>query len=124
MKILETLKSKALGVLCVVLVTLLIALKFDYDNKVDLMNSAIESATLHESANKRLSDQNKGLLEELERKPKVVIEVVKEVDEKLCDIKVVDQAIKNLKSKKEVTDEKDVADVDDRLPADLKQLLK
>jgi predicted signal transduction protein with EAL and GGDEF domain len=123
-KVLSTLRANALKLLCVVIVTLLVALKVQYNDVVEKLDSATTSLTKHEQLNQRLSDENKRLIDDLEKKPKEVIKIVTEVQTELCDVKVKDSAIKNLKSSKEVTDEKDVADIDDRLPADLKQLLK
>lgn len=124
MNLISTLRANALKLLCVVLVTLLVALKFEYNDKVDKLSSATTSLTEQVALNERLSEQNKQLAEEVEKKPKQVIKVVKEVHTELCQSSIKQEAIKNLKSNKEVTDEKDVADIDDRLPADLKLLLK
>lgn len=124
MNVMDTIKANVFKFLCVILLTLLVALKVDYDDKVDKLESATSSLTIHEQANKRLSEENKRLVDDLEKKPKEVIKIVREVEKELCTIPIKQEAIKNLKSRKEVTDEKDTADIDDRLPADLIRLLQ
>lgn len=125
MNVIGTLKAKALSILLVILLTMLVALKVDYNDKVVKLESATSSLVKTTDANKRLSDENIKLIEELKTKPKETLKIVKEVQKELCNIPAKVEAIKSLPSKKkEVTNEEDVADIDARLPDDLLRLLQ
>lgn len=76
--------------------------------------------------NKRLSNQNKELVQQLETRPTLEVITVKEVMTEICNGKVGEAMVDALPSKrpKEVVNETPVADIDDRLPDDLVRLLK
>ena len=129
MNLISTIKSKGLSILCVILATLLTVSILSYNsNKKELIN--VQSQLLkHVQLNERLSEQNLSLAEEIKNKPKEYITITKEADKKLCDGLLVQHSINSLPSKvkKEAVNENNVqntADIDDRLPADLIQLLK
>lgn len=126
--ILTTLKSKGLSILCIVLATLLTASiisgKYDREARDTAQGKLLEHVTL----NKRLSEQNLELANQIKNKPKEYIPIVKEVDKEVCNGVVKQQAINALlSSKKETVNEatkQNTADIDDRLPTDLLKLLK
>lgn len=124
MKILAMLKSKALLILCIVLATLFAASFIS--SKADRRELVIAQTKLieHVSLNKRLSDENLKLAQEIERQPAKYIPVVKEVFKEVCTGMVVQEKINSLPSMREKVNEENTADIDDRLPADLIQLLK
>lgn len=121
--IIATLKSKGLTLLCIVLATLLtvsyLSGKADRSELTSVQGKLLE----HVQLNKRLSDQNLELAEEIKNKPAEYITIVKEVEKQVCNGIVKQQLINSLPSKKEVTSE-NTANIDDRLPSDLIKLLK
>lgn len=126
--ILAALKSKGLSILCIVLATLLTASvisgKYDREARDTAQGKLLEHVTL----NKRLSEQNLELANDIKNKPKEYITIVKEVGKEVCNGVVKQQAINALlSSKKETVNEatkQNTADIDDRLPTDLLKLLK
>lgn len=122
--ILATLKSKGLAVLCVILFTLLTTTYLsDRHNKSEL--KVAQSALIkHVDMNKRLSDENLALAKQLKEAPSIQIPIVKEVMTEVCNGVVKENLISSLPSKKEKGNEENTADIDDRLPASLIQLLK
>ncbi|MNC18471.1 hypothetical protein D3C75_663720 [compost metagenome] len=121
--IIATLKSKGLTLLSIVLATLLtvsyLSGKADREQLTTTQGKLLE----HVQLNKRLSDQNLELAEEIKNKPAEYITIVKEVEKQVCNGIVKQQLINSLPSKKEVTSEH-TANIDDRLPSDLIKLLK
>lgn len=125
--ILGILKSKLQMIVLIVLLTLLSASYLSGKSDREKLEGVSEKLLEHVKLNKSLSDQNLALAEEIKNKPKEYITIVKEVDKEVCNGIVKQQMINSLKSKKETVNETDVqntADIDDRLPTDLIQLLK
>lgn len=114
-------------IVLIVLLTLLSASYLSGKSDREKLEGVSEKLLEHVKLNKSLSDQNLALAEEIKNKPKEYITIVKEVDKEVCNGIVKQQMINSLKSKKETVNETDVqntADIDDRLPTDLIQLLK
>ena len=125
--ILTTLKSKGLSILCIVLVTLLSVSYMSGKSDREALDIAQGKLLEHVTLNKRLSEQNLELANQIKNKPKEYIPIVKEVDKEVCNGVVKQQAINALLSKKETVNEatkQNTADIDDRLPTDLLKLLK
>jgi regulatory protein YycI of two-component signal transduction system YycFG len=123
--ILAKLKSKLAVILIVILTTLLTATYLDRKSIMEDRDSVKESLVEQVTINKRLSDENKSMAEEIKNKPKEFITITKETMVNICDAKVKQEAIKALPHKpKEVQDETHVAGMDDSLPDDLIRLLR
>lgn len=124
--ILATLKSKGLSILCIVLATLLTAsvISGKYDRQA--LDTAQEKLMEHVTLNKRLSEQNLELANEIKNKPAQYITITKDVDKEVCNGVVRQTMIQSLPitKKKEAVNEEITADIDDRLPNDLIKLLK
>lgn len=126
MNILASLKSKALGIFCVVLITALsisyLSGKSNYEQLTALQIKYSDQL----SSNQRLSEQNLALVSELESRPAQLIEVVREVQVEICNGKIQQELINSLPKKGVVNDKHEgiTADIDDRLPDDLLRLLK
>jgi len=125
MKILATLKSKALHVLIVILMTLLAATYIDRNiisNDRDVTKKTLTELTLKYE---RISSENEKLAKEIKETGNNSVVITKEVTVEVCNAKVTQEAIKSLPTnKREVTNEKATAGIDDSLPDDLKRLLK
>lgn len=124
MNLLAKLGNNAAIIICIILTTILLVKLVeikDLDEKLVVANrKAAEYSSLSLSLTKRVNT----LAKELEETPERVITLTKEVQTEVCNGKLKQEAIKNLPSKKEVVNEKDVADIDDRIPSDLIKLLK
>jgi len=122
------LKSKGLSILCIVLATLLTASVISGKYDREALDTAQVKLMEHVTLNKRLSEQNLELANEIKNKPKEYITIVKDIDKEVCNGVVKQQAINELlSSKKETVNEdakQNTADIDDRLPNDLLKLLK
>lgn len=128
MNFLISLKSKALGILCIILITALtISVIEGNSNKTELTSLRTKYSD-QVTMNERLSNQNLDLLDEIDKRPIEFINIVKEVQVEICNGRVQQELINALPSKKgNVNVEKDqanTADIDDRLPDDLIRLLK
>jgi len=125
MKILATLKSKALHVLIVILMTLLAATYIDRNiisNDRDVTKKSLTELTLKYE---RISSENEKLAQEIKNAGNNSVVITKEVTVEVCNAKVKQEAIKSLPTnKREVTNEKATAGIDDSLPDDLKRLLQ
>ncbi|WCO82110.1 hypothetical protein vBPpSSYP_128 [Pseudomonas phage vB_PpS_SYP] len=125
MKILATLKSKALHVLIVILMTLLAATYIDRNiisNDRDVTKKSLTELTLKYE---RISSENEKLAKEIKEAGNNSVVITKEVTVEVCNAKVKQEAIKSLPTnKREVTNEKATAGIDDSLPDDLKRLLQ
>lgn len=122
--LLATLKSKGLTILCIILLTLLTTTYLsDKHNREELV-IAQEALIRHVDMNKRLSDENLALAKELRDAPDKQLPIVKEVMVEICNGAINGKLIESLPSKKEKVNEEKTADIDDRLPTDLIQLLK
>lgn len=125
MKILATLKSKALHVLIVILMTLLAATYIDRNiisNDRDVTKKSLTELTLKYE---RISSENEKLAKEIKETGNNTVVITKEVTVEVCNAKVKQEAIKSLPTnKREVTNEKATAGIDDNLPDDLKRLLQ
>lgn len=117
-------KSKGLSILCIVLTTLLLASHFSSNSTRNELDETKAKLIQHVSLNKKLSDENVKFARELNEAPKEYIEVVKEVIRESCNGEVKQQLIESLKTQRETVDEKNTADIDDKLPDDLIKLLK
>lgn len=124
--LITTLKSKAQTLLCIVLATLLTVSYLSGSADRKELKQVSDKLTEHVQLNERLSEQNLTLAEEVKTRPEKLIPIVKEVEKEVCNGLVRQSLINTLpsKAKKEVDDEKAVADIDDRLPDNLIQLLK
>lgn len=125
---LKSLKSKALGIICIILITALtISILEGNANKTELKSLRTKYSE-QVNMNERLSNQNLDLLDEIEKRPIEFINIVKEVQVEICNGRIQQELINALPSKKgNVNAEKDkgnTADIDDRLPDDLLRLLK
>lgn len=121
-----TLKSKGASILIIVLLTMLTLSYFSGKHDREELSQTKEKLIEHVALNKRLSDQNVALAEEIRTKPIEFITITKDVDREICNGKLAQDAINNL-PRKEVKDgqvSQGVADIDDRLPTDLLRLLK
>jgi hypothetical protein len=83
----------------------------------------------HVTLNKRLSDQNLELAEEIKTKPAQYITITKEVEKHVCNGRVQQELITAIPAKKEAVNGvnktmETTADIDDRLPSELIKLLK
>lgn len=125
MKILATLKSKALHVLIVILMTLLAATYIDRNiisNDRDITKKSLTELALKYE---RISSENEKLAQEIKEAGNKSVVITKEVTVEVCNAKVKQEAIKSLPTnKREVTNEKATAGIDDSLPDDLKRLLQ
>lgn len=125
---LKSLKSKALGILCIILITALTISVMEGNSSKTELTSLRTKYNEQVSLNERLSNQNLDLLDEIDKRPIEFINIVKEVQVEICNGRVQQELINALPSKKgNVNAEKDqanTADIDDRLPDDLLRLLK
>lgn len=125
MKILATLKSKSLHVLIVILMTLLAATYIDRNiisNDRDVTKKSLTELALKYE---RVSSENEKLAQEIKEAGNNSVVITKEVTVEVCNAKVKQEAIKSLPTnKREVTNEKATAGIDDSLPDDLKRLLQ
>lgn len=125
--ILTSVKNKALGIFCIVLITALGITYIDGRNdRSELINLRTKYSD-QVSLNERLSDQNLALVEEVEKRPTKLIEVVQEVQVEICNGRIQQELINTLPSKKgsvNAETQSNTADIDDRLPDDLLRLLK
>lgn len=125
MNILATLKSKALHVLIVILMTLLAATYIDRNiisNDRDVTKKSLTELALKYE---RVSSENEKLAQEIKKAGNNSVVITKEVTVEVCNAKVKQEAIKSLPTnKREVTNEKATAGIDDSLPDDLKRLLQ
>lgn len=123
--ILATVRSKMTLIICVILTTLLLTFVVSDNNKSKELKQLRVSYQEQVSLNERLSDTNKKLMDDIKNMPPKHIEITKEVVSEVCDGKVKQEAIEALPKGKEVTSEDpNVADIDAKLPANLKRLLK
>lgn len=122
--LLATIKSKGLAIICVILLTLLTTTYFsDKESRKELITA--QSALIkHVGLNKRLSDENLALAKELKEASSKQLPIVKEIMVEICNGAINEKLIESLPSQKEKVNEKRTADIDDRLPTDLIQLLK
>lgn len=121
--LLATLKSKGLTILCIVLFTLLTSNYISNERSKNELDKAQSSLLTHVQLNKRLSDENLNLAKELKESAKQ-IPIVKEVMKEVCNGKINEKLIESLPTKKDKVNEEKTADIDDRLPSNLIQLLK
>lgn len=125
MKILANLKGKILITLIIILTTLLAATYIDrgiITNDRDKTKSALATQLI---VNERLVSENKKLKNDQKSVPNESVVIVKESVKEICNSKISGELIKNLPSKpKEVVGEETIAGTDDRLPDDIKRLLK
>lgn len=125
MKILANLKGKILITLIIILTTLLAATYIDRGiiaNDRDKTKSALATQLI---VNERLVSENKKLKNDQKSIPNESVVIVKESVKEICNSKISGELIKNLPSKpKEVVGEETIAGTDDRLPDDIKRLLK
>jgi len=124
----STIKTKALSVFCVMLLTALaISFVAGYKDREEL-NDLRGKVVIQLDVNKRLSDQNIDLLKEIKNKPVEYITVTKEVESQVCDGTVGLALINAIQStKKEQANEaaeSNTADIDAKLPTNLIKLLK
>lgn len=125
--LLSAIKSKALSVLCIILIT---ALTISFVTGVSDRNELSElrvKVVNHAALNEKLSAQNIELLKEIKNKPVEYVTITKEVDSQVCDGTVslaLINAIKSTKEQDHETDEINTVDIDAKLPTDLIQLLK
>jgi hypothetical protein len=127
MNLIAAIKSKGLTLLVIILMTLLSVSYMSGKSDREALDAAQDKLLTHVTLNKRLSEQNLELAEELKNKPKEYITITKEVSKEVCNGFVKQQVINSLPSKKGVVNEdakQNVADIDDRLPTDLIKLLK
>lgn len=125
-KITSFVSTKLLWGAILVLVTLLTVSHISNQNKAEQINDLTLIADRAVTQNTRLSDQLNELRVEIETRPTKLIETTKEVMVEICKGKVTIADINALPSKREVKNETEapVADIDDRLPDELIQLLK
>lgn len=124
MNLIETLKSKGLLILCIILSTLLTVSYISGKDDKKLISEIQPALVRHIDLNKKLSDENLVLAKELSEAPQKYIPIVKEVEKEVCNGVVKQELIKALPSRKEDVNEKNTADIDDKLPADLLIILK
>lgn len=121
--LLATLKSKGLTILCIVLFTLLTTTYISNEHNKSELDKAQSSLLTHVQLNKRLSDENLALAKEVKESAKQ-IPIVKEVMTEVCNGRINEKLIESLPAKKDKVNEEKTADIDDRLPSNLIQLLK
>lgn len=131
MMIVDAVKTKLLSIGLVVAVTA--ALLCGYNSErlgKELSGKDQEIATLTTRLNIQ-TDTIKSLQEDLERKPKEYIKIVKEVDKELCEGIVAGDSILSLKTSKgkgdlvyEIQPKSGDVDLDGHLPAELIRLLQ
>ena len=124
MNLIAILKSKGLSLLCIILVTLLTVSYISGKSTRNELEKTNEKLMEHVTLNKRLSDENVKFARELSESPKQYIQVVKEVMKESCNGEVKQQLIEAMQTQRENVDEKNTADIDDKLPDDLIKLLK
>lgn len=123
--IINAIKSKGLTLACIILSTLLTVSYISGRSDRNQLEKVTEKLNEHLVLNKRLSDENLKFAKELSEQPKEYIKVVKEVMNETCNGEVKQQLIESIATQREKNiDEKNTADIDDRLPASLIQLLK
>lgn len=122
--ILATLKSKGLTILCIILFTLLTTTYLSDKHNRKELDIAQSALIKHVGMNKRLSDENLALAKELKEASSKQIPIVKEVMVEICNGTIKEKLIESLPSQKEKVNEEKTADIDDRLPTNLIQLLK
>lgn len=128
MNFLINLKSKAIGIICIILITALtISVIEGRSNKTELTELRTKYSD-QLTLNERLSNQNLDLLDEIDKRPIEFINIVKEVQVEICNGRVQQELINALPSNKGAVnaeqDKANTADIDDRLPDDLLRLLK
>lgn len=122
--ILAALKSKGLTIICIILFTLLTTTYLSDKHSREELTIAQAALIKHVGVNKRLSDENLALAKELRESSAKQIPIVKEVMVEICNGTIKEKLIESLPSKKGSVNEEKTADIDDRLPTDLIQLLK
>ena len=122
--ILAAVKSKGLTIICIILFTLLTTTYLSDKHNREELTVAQSALIKHVGMNKRLSDENLALAKELRESPAKQIPIVKEVMVEICNGAIKEKLIESLPSKKGNVNEEKTADIDDRLPTDLIQLLK
>lgn len=122
--LLATLKSKGLTIICIILFTLLTTTYLSDKESRKELGVAQSALIKHVDLNKRLSDENLALAKELKEASSTQIPIVKEVMVEICHGAINEKLIESLPSKKGNVNEEKTADIDNRLPTDLIQLLK
>lgn len=124
----STIKTKALSVICVMLITAL-AISFvagasDRSELTDLRTKVVTQLDV----NKKLSDQNIALLDEIKKKPVEYITITKEVEGEVCNgtvgLALINAIQSTRKEQANEAAESNTADIDAKLPANLIKLLK
>jgi hypothetical protein len=114
--------SNMLWVVVIVLATLAVGLKMDNTSISKDLNAAKQTILEYKGVNERNQLTIDSLKDELLNMPKEYITITKEVSKEVCQGKVLQEKINNLPQG--TSNEKDVVDIDGRLPADLNRLLQ
>lgn len=126
-KIKDMITGKILWGAIIVLTTLLTVSHFDNKSKTEQITDLTALAQRSVEQTKRLTDEISYLKGQLETMPSKQIETVKEVMIEVCNGELLKSKIEALPTKREVKNdptETNTADIDDRLPSDLKRLLQ
>lgn len=128
----DAIKIKVLKVVSIMAVTALLICSYTISNQSDIIAGQTEELASLNTLMEVQRESINSLKEDLDTKPKEYIKIVKEVDKRLCEGIVLGKEILDLPitSKKkgalvlEIDTENGTADIDDKLPANIIQLLQ
>lgn len=128
----DAIKIKVLKVFSIMAVTALLICSYTISNQSDIIAGQTEELASLNTLMEVQRESINSLKEDLDTKPKEYIKIVKEVDKRLCEGVVLGKEILDLPvtSKKkgalvlEIDTENGTADIDDKLPANIIQLLQ
>lgn len=128
----DAIKIKVLKVVSIIAVTALLICSYTISNQSDIIAGQTEELASLNTLMEVQRESINSLKEDLDTKPKEYIKIVKEVDKRLCEGVVLGKEILDLPitSKKkgalvlEIDTENGTADIDDKLPANIIQLLQ
>lgn len=128
----DAIKIKVLKVVSIMAVTALLICSYTISNQSDIIAGQTEELASLNTLMEVQRESINSLKEDLDTKPKEYIKIVKEVDKRLCEGVVLGKEILDLPitSKKkgalvlEIDTENGTADIDDKLPANIIQLLQ
>lgn len=124
MNLFEKLKSNILLISFLVITVLFISKTYEVSKLQYKLDEQIIKVEKYSSMSLRLTKEVESLEKRISETPEKIVTIVKEVQSEICDGKSKKEAIKNLPSKKDNLNEKDVVDIDARLPIEFSKLLQ
>lgn len=127
----DAIKVKVLSLVSVVAVTVMLLCGYTAHNQASIIQGKTDELASLNTLMEVQRETIKSLTEDLEKKPKEYIKIVKDIDRKLCEGIGIGNSILSLPSAKKVNGElvheintkNNDIDIDSKLPADLIRLL-